>query len=58
MNLHYSRFLQWRIAFLNIPKITSSSLEEMRFYLEDYKHWVTQVDYGLLFIESEESLSL
>ena len=30
----------------------------MGFYLEGYKHWVTQVDYRLLLIESEESLSL
>ena len=25
--------------------------------LEDYKHWVPQVDYGLVFTESDESLS-
>ena len=26
--------------------------------LEGYMQWATQVDYGLLFIENEESLSL
>ena len=30
----------------------------MGFSLEGYEHQVIQVDYGLLFIESEESLSL
>ena len=30
----------------------------MGIYLEGYKYWITRVDYGLLFIESEESLSL
>ena len=25
---------------------------------EGYRHWVTQVSHGLIFIESEESLSL
>ena len=30
----------------------------MGIYLEGYRYWVTQVDYGLLFLESEESLSL
>ena len=30
----------------------------MGFSLEGYKHRVIQVDYGLLFIENEESLSL
>ena len=49
--------MNWRIVFLNIPDVTSLSIEEMRFSLEGYEHQVIQVDYGLLFIEKEGSLS-
>ena len=41
-----------------IPDVTSWSLEEMGFSLKGYEHQVIQVDYGLLFIGIDESLSL
>ena len=44
-------------SLVEYPKMISWSLEEMKIYLEGYEHWDIQVDYSLLFIKSEESLS-